>query len=388
MSLKLAIPLVVTALVGGTATQVMSGDAGSSTESPIDSAALYDPANVIVTHAEDVVRDYKIGAIVIPARRVTLTAQIPGGIRSIAGRAGDSAKANQVLVGINHDQLLAQRRAAIAELWQAQSQARNAQMQYQRQLHLARNGESRRGGGGFMPFGMDRMMNRFGGGGVSQVKRSAEVYDSQTAITRAVNGIQAARSKIEGIDAALADSDSRAPFDGVIFERLVEEGDTVQRGQPLLVLADTSRLQVKVDVPADLARSLRHGSPLEIQLDSSPEPIMARVAQVFPMADTVRHTVRVKIDLPKDVAATVGMYAVVSIPEQDSALAGHFPVVPGSAVTYRGGLPMVYVIDDSGKPSLRLVRIGDKTETGLAVVSGLNSGERVVVDSVRYTAGL
>ena len=387
MSFKLVIPVIATALVGGTATQVMSGN-GEVRAAQTDPVALYDPANVVVAHTETVMRDYKVGATVIPVRQVTLSAQISGSIREIAGRVGDSTKANQLLVGINRDAMLAERRAAVSKYWQAQSQFRNAQMQYQRQLYLARNGESRKSPGGFMPFGMDRAMNRFMGGGPSPIKRSAEVFETRTAIAQAQNAIRAARSKIDGIDAALADSDSRAPFNGVIFKRFVEEGDTVQRGQPLLVVADTSRLQVEVDVPENLARTLQLGSPLEVQLDSDDEPVMARVAQVFPMADPARHTVKVKIDLPEDVPATVGMYAVVSVPDGDSALAGNFPVVPDSALTYRGGLPMVYVVGEDGGPSLRLVRLGDKTESGIAVVSGLRSGERVVVDSVRYTAGL
>jgi len=387
MSFKIVIPVVATALIGGTATQVMSEneqlDLGNDA-----AVALYDPANVVVTHTEEVLREYKVGATVIPLRQVTLSAQISGSIREIAGRAGDPTKADQLLVGISRDALLAKRRSAVSGYWQAQSQVRNAQMQYQRSIHLARNGESTKGGGGFMPFGMDRMMNRAIGGGPSQMKRSAEVFSSRTAIDKAHNAVREARSQIERIDSMLVNSDSRAPFDGVIFQRLVEEGDTVQRGQPLLVVADTSRLQIEVDVPENLARSLRAGSPLEVTLNNGNDTVMASVAQVFPMADRVRHTVKVKIDLPTDVAATVGMYAVVAIPDTDSVLARGFPVVPDSALTYRGGLPMVFVVGDNGGPSLRLVRLGDKTRSGIAVLSGLQSGERVVVDSVAYTAGL
>lgn len=389
MSLKIAIPVFAMVLVGvTTTTQVMSEDEAAAL-APLNSVRLADPANVIVTRSEDVVRSYKIGASIIPARRVTLTAQISGRVRSIAGRAGDPAIANQLLVGINPDQLLAQRRAAIAALWQAESQVRNAQMQYQRQLYLAKNGESRRGGGGLMPFGMDRMMNRFAGGGPSRMQRGAEVFDSRTSISKAQTAVMAARSKIDGLDAKLANSESRAPFNGVIFKRLVEQGDTVQRGQPLLVLADLSRMQVDVDVPAKLAQSLRTSSPIEVLLDGSEQPVMATVAQVFPMADKVRHTVRVKIDLPQDIAAAVGMYAQVSIPDIRAGSAiEQFPVIPHSAITYRGHLPMVYVLGEDDGPSLRLVRLGEKTDSGIAVTSGLHSGDRVVVDSVRYTAGL
>ena len=347
---------------------------------------IYDPSNVIIAHSEQVSTDVQIGGTVVPVRKVTLTAQIPGSIRYIAGKAGMSVRANNVLVAVNREQILAQRNAAIAQFQRAQAELANAEMQHRRQMYLTRNGRSNNDMGGFMPFGMDRMMNGAMGGGPSKAERRAEVFDSRTSITKAHNAITAARSRIEEIDAAIADSDSRAPFDGVIFEKLVEVGDTVQPGQALLVLADLSRLQVETDIPASLVRSLRRGSALELRLESVDEPIMARVAQVFPMADRVRHTVRVKIDLPPGVPATAGMYAEVSVPGDEMVARESYPVVPEGALTYRGGLPMVQVLGKDGDARLRLVRLGEKTESGIAVVSGLKDGERVLVDSVQYSA--
>lgn len=346
----------------------------------------FNPSNVIVVGSESVSDRVSVGGSVVPVRTVTLTAQIPGSVRFIAGRAGTTAKVNQVLVAINREQILAQRRAAVAEWQRAQSQLANAQMQYQRQLYLARNGRSRQDMGGFLPFGMDRMANGMMGGGPSGIERRAEVFDSQTHIAEAQNAIRTAVSRIEEMDAAIADSDSRAPFAGVVVQKLVEVGDTVQPGQSLLVYADLSRLQVEVDVPAGLMHGLATGQPVEIDLDMADGPAMARVAQIFPMADRIRHTVRVKLDLPAGVPATPGMYAEVLVPGAQDRVVKRYPVVPESALTYRGGLPMLFVIADGGEPRLRLVRIGDKTQSGVAVTSGLKEGERVLVDTVRYSA--
>ena len=396
MLIKSAVVTISALVVAAAASQmlpwwdVQAEQAAEQTAEPvIDQVAnnrdIYDPSNVIVAHSEQVSGDVQIGGTVVPVRKVTLTAQIPGSIRYIAGKAGMSVRANHVLVAVNREQILAQRNAAIAQFQRAQAELANAEMQHRRQLYLTRNGRSRNDMGGFMPFGMDRMMNVMGGG-PSSVERRAEVFDSRTGITKAHNAILAARSRIEEIDAAIADSDSRAPFDGVIFEKLVEVGDTVQPGQPLLVLADLSRLQVETDIPASLVGSLRRGSPLELRLESVDEPVMARVAQVFPMADRVRHTVRVKIDLPPGVPATAGMYAEINVPADEMVAQAFYPVVPEGALTYRGGLPMVQVLGDDGGARLRLVRLGEKTESGISVVSGLRDGERVLVDSVQYSA--
>lgn len=396
MPYKFAVLAVSTVIVVAGATRVMSwgessADVDLSPNGPVEALStteigLYNPSNVIVVRSEPVGTGVRVGGTVVPARSVTLTAQIPGTVGFIAGKAGASVDANQVLVAIDREQILAQRRAAIAEWQRAQSELANAEMQYRRQLHLSRNGRSRHDMGGFMPFGMDRMANGIMGGGPSRVERGAEVFDSRTQIAKAHNAIMTARSRIEEIDAALADSDSRAPFAGVVFEKRVEVGDTVQPGQPLLVFADVSRLQVEVDVPTSQARTLKRGQPLEIDLEALDGPVMAQVAQVFPMADKVRHTVRVKIDLPSGIAASAGMYAEVSVPGDQEQLADSYPVVPESALSYRGGLPMLFVLADEGEPRLRLVRVGEKTKSGVAVVSGLKEGERVLVDSVQYSA--
>lgn len=350
--------------------------------------AAFDPTNVMVTGVEQVVRELRVGATVVPVRQVTLTAQIPGTVRYIAGRAGNEVDSGAVLVEIGRDDILSRRNAAVAGLRRAESALRNAHMQYQRQLYLSRNGRSRNDMGGFMPFGMDRMTDGMMGGGPSRIERSAEVFDSRTGIANAQNAVTAARSSIDEIDAAIANSDSRAPFDGVIFQKLVEQGDTVQRGQALMVLADISELEVEVDVPANLAARLRQGSALEVDLDGAQGTVMATIRQVYPMANAITHTVRVKVTLPQDAPATAGMYAAVLIPERSPDAADGYPTVPVSALTYREGLSMVYVVDDSGQPHLRLVRLGGKTRSGIAVTAGLEEGDQVLVDTVQYSARL
>jgi multidrug efflux pump subunit AcrA (membrane-fusion protein) len=327
-----------------------------------------------------------LGGTVVAYKQVTLTAQLPGRVEFIAGEEGDRFNAKEVLVAIDDDDLLAKRRAAIAQLNNANAQIANAQVQYSRELWSPQSRSITRSGGMGMPNLFDQMFtqpfsNMMPGnvGGDRWVDRTADIYGYGTQLSQAHNQALAARSAIEEIDALLRDARSFAPFAGVIVRKLVEEGDTVQPGQPLLEFADLTYLQVQVDVPARLVPGLQEGMLLPAHLDVGDTRVDARVAQIFPSADPTRHTVTVKLDLPIGVPGGPGMYAEVMVPDVTAPVSA-VPVIPDSAVMWRGSLPAVYVLNENNEPQLRLVRLGDYVGGNrVAVLSGLQVGERVFV---------
>jgi len=320
-----------------------------------------------------------LGGTVIPYKEVTLAAQLPGRVKFLAGIEGDSFEKGAVLVSLDDSELLAKRNSALAQWANAESQLRAAGVRYSRELWSPQS-ESTPGGMG-MPNLFDQMftepMESFSGTRRRGVERHADLYSSGVQITQAQNSLVAARSQIQAIDAKLRDAKSLAPFNGVIMKKFVEEGDTMQPGQPLLVFADVEYLQVLVDVPARLRPGISEGMMLQTQLDVGNQIVPVRVAQIFPMADAQRHTVKVKFDLPQGVSAP-GMYAKVLVPDF-TAPARNYPVIPVSALRYNGSLPGVYVLGPEGPPQLRLIRVGESLEGGyVSVLSGLSSGERVL----------
>jgi RND family efflux transporter MFP subunit len=222
-----------------------------------------------------------------------------------------------------------------------------------------------------------RPMENFSGTRNQGVERHADLYSSGVQITQAQNSILSAQSQIQAIDAKLRDAKSMAPFDGVIMKKFVEVGDTMQPGQPLMIYADVEYLQIAVEVPARLRPGLSEGMMLQAQLDVGNQVVPVRVAQIFPMADAQRHTVKVKFDLPQGVSAP-GMYSKVLVPDF-TAPARNYPVIPSSAIRYNGSLPGVYVISADGKTELRLIRVGENLDGGYtSVLSGLSEGERIL----------
>ncbi len=85
---------------------------------------------------------------------------------------------------------------------------------------------------------------------------------------------------------------------------------------------------------------------VKAELDLNNRQVPVRVAQIFPMADAQRHTVKVKFDLPQGVSEP-GMYAKVLLPDFN-APARSSPVIPTTAIRYNGSLPGVYVVTREG----------------------------------------
>ncbi|MES9871293.1 MAG: efflux RND transporter periplasmic adaptor subunit [Sedimenticola sp.] len=320
-----------------------------------------------------------LGGTVIPYKEVTLSAQLPGRVKYLAGIEGDSFEKGTLLVSLDDSELLAKRNAAVAQLANADSQLRAAGVQYSRELWSPQSKQAMGGMG--MPNLFDQMFTRpmesFTGTRSQGVERHADLYSSSVQIQQAQNSLMAAKSQIQAIDAKLRDAKSMAPFNGVIMKKFVEEGDTMQPGQPLLVFADVEYLQIAVDVPARLRPGLSEGMMLQAQLDVGNQVVPVRVAQIFPMADAQRHTVKVKFDLPQGVSAP-GMYSKVQVPDF-TAPARNYPVIPTSSIRYNGSLPGVYVAGADGKEELRLIRVGENLDGGYtSVLSGLSEGERIL----------
>jgi len=328
-----------------------------------------------------------VGGTVIPYKEVTLAAQLAGRIEYLAGIEGDAFEHGEELVTIDASELLAKRQALYARLATADAQLRNAGVQYSRELFSPRARQSP--GGMAIPNLFDQMFTRpmedFIGDRDVDAELSADLFQSGTQIQEARNAIMQLQAELRAIDAKLRDARSIAPFDGVIVKKFIEVGDTVQPGQPLLNYADVEYLQVEVDVPARLRPGLREGMMLRAELDvaagpgKDPSGVPVRVAQIFPMADPQRHTVKVKFDLPQGVSEP-GMYAKVLVPDFN-APARVNPVIPRTAIRYNGSLPGVYVVDEEGNPQLRLIRVGEPTPGGgVTVLSGLRAGERILAN--------
>ncbi len=342
-----------------------------------------------------------LSGTVIPEKEVTLSAQLPGRINSIAGEEGEAFKKETVLVAIDDRELLAQRRAAFAELRRAELALHNAGVQYSHKYWSSNHSSEQTPGGMGLPGLFDQFvtnpLSEMLGQNNEKLDRRTKLHSYGTRIEQARSSLFQAQSRIEQIDSKLRDARSIAPFYGVIIKKSVEVGDTVQPGQHLLKFADISNLQIEVDVPARLVRGLKVGKRVSARLDVLDERVIAMVAQIFPIADVQRHTVKVKFDISIDKETEdtqyvgPGQYAQVEVPDvkagkQDLLL------IPKTAIVKGGGsLPSVCVLMADNKYERRMVRLGrsinptliseldPKLGDYITVLSGLKVGDKVVI---------
>ena len=200
----------------------------------------------------------------------------------------------------------------------------------------------------------------------------------------------------------------RAPFDGIVVAKLAEPGAMAAPGVPLLVVEDPSRFRLEAQVDESKMGSVRLGETVPVVIDAIGEqPIDGKVTQIVPAADPSSRTFTVKIDLPSnptlspktgdkggasgEKGGAPGSPLIpkegISGPPMRSGLFGRarFPqgerqsiLIPKSAVVNRGQLQAVYVVGSDQLASLRFVTLGAASGDQVEVLSGLQSGDRIV----------
>lgn len=321
----------------------------------------------------------RLGGSVVPEQIVNLTAQMPADVNYVAGSEGDAFKQGDVLVALDTKALLAKRAQAEAQLASADAGYRNALVQYNQELVNPNSQGDTMLGGAPSLFGMFSDPARsIMGQGDPDVQRRSNLYARSVQVETALNGLNQANAAIRELDEALQNANSYAPFDGVIIKKMVEQGDVVQPGMPLVSFADITRLQIRVEVPTRLLNVIKSGTPVQAQLDGQDQPVPVSVDRIFPMADAGGHTTTVKFGLPGGITAHSGMYAEVILADPDAGQSP-LPIVPESSIVWRGSLPAVFRVEKDGSIRLRLIRVDERSPDGaVSVISGIKVGDRIL----------
>ena len=320
-----------------------------------------------------------LGGSVVTSSQVNLSAQVSGDILTVSGREGDMFKKGSILVTLEQDSIQAQRDSAYAEIASANEALRNAGVQYSQSIVSPNSGGMLGGVPGMFSMFTDPML-KMSGQGNPEFDKFANRTSRYTSYQQAKNKLTQAENNLKQIESRLKDANVRAPFDGVITAKSINVGDIVQPGQMLMKFANIKDLQVEVNIPSRLVRSLKLDTNYRIKLDIANIVVDAKLAQIYPIADNAKHSVKVKFDLPLNVPVLPGAYAEVEIFETDSGVLT--PIVPESAIMWRSSLPSVFIITPlTNKTELRFVRLGEQVgKSKKSVLSGLKIGEKIVAN--------
>lgn len=294
------------------------------------------------------VRDTTIAAtieaagIAEPVRRATLATKLMGSVTSVLVEEGARVASGRLLARIDDRDLRAKRAQTAASVAEAEAVRGDA-------LTQAR-----------------RMRALFADSAAAQAQLDA----AETGLARAEAGARAAHAAARELEATSAYAEIRAPFAGLVTRRFVDPGAFVAPGAPILDLEDASRLRLSVRVAPEAAADLAPGRRLAATIEG--RPAEAIVEGVVPAAGAL-YTVNALVDNARGAHPSGGAATLrIDQGERQGIL------IPAEALVREGDLAGVRVWTAAGS-ELRWVRTGHEADGAIEILSGLRSGDRLVV---------
>jgi HlyD family secretion protein len=323
-------------------------------------------------------------------KKVDISATIPGQITLLAVKEGDRVRKGQLLLQIDAvnpratarsnefsmQALLQDQQSANANLAQARTDLRRAEDNFA--AHIIPEAEVQRA-------------------------RTAVTTAEAAALAAARRGEQA-RATLEGARDTLAKTTVRAPMDGIITAKRVEEGEVAvigiqnSPGTVLLTISDMSIVETELEVDETSVPSVKVGEEARVRIDAySNQTFKGIVTEVggspiLPTAGTQSNAIKFKVkvqiqDPPVDVKPGLSVQADILTGFRPKAL-----VVPIQALVIRDrerkpgdaalGTPRDeegVFLNDGGKAKFQPIKTGLLGELSMEVVSGLRGGETLII---------
>ena len=313
-------------------------------------AMVMPPETVTATAAKDQSWETKLTATgsVVAVQGVTVSAEIAGKVVKIAFESGSTVAAGDLLVELDTS-------TEEAQLHAAEAAAALAKLNYNRGKELLEKN--------------------------TMAQSELDAADAQA---------KQAEAQLEGIRAAIAKKNIKAPFAGRLGLRLVNLGQNLKEGDAIASLQTLDPIYVDFSLPQQRLAELTVGGIVRVTSDAVPgETLEGKVTAMNPDVDAATRNVRVQATLTNaSEKLRPGMFATVTVvlPHKESVRA-----IPASAVLYAPYGDSVFVVDEkkdekSGKTEKVLrqqfVRLGDTQGDFVSVVSGLKEGEVIVTSGV------
>ena len=322
-----------------------------------EARALAAQARSGLAQAEAAVVHAQAGAAAASAR----LAQLRGTTLPASEQAARAAAAELEAARLNFervDALVAQGMLARASLDEARRALDTAAARHEREQTLTAG--ARRGGG------EDRAAD-------------AAVAQAEASVAQARAAVGQARAALAAAEARLAEHTLRAPADGTVVARTVEEGDTVQPGRTLLALSRPGRTEIVAPLDEKNLALLAVGQRALVSADAYPgRSFVAELATLVPAVAAASGTVTARFAVPDPPAYLLPEMTVsveVEVARRPGALA-----LPLEAVRDLAGEPWVLAVRE-GRARRIPVGIGARGASRVEILSGLAPDDRVVPPS-------
>ena len=291
------------------------------------------------------------GYTVSPGGSTALSFMVSGRVTQAGPREGDFVRKGQALASIDPTDYTFAAKAAQAQAKQAHVALNRAEDEYQRMKYLY---ESK-----------SLAPNDF-------AKFKALYEASREQYAQAESGDQAARKR-------LADTILRAPYDGYIARRGIEQGDLVSPGRPIFELVRLDPLEISVGVPETDVHLVKVGQKASVSAPALPnERFTGTVEHVSIAADPATRTymTRIKVANPRHVLR-VGMVAVAKILSDRTI---RMMTLPGDAIAHdpQGATRVFVYYPQERRVYAKRVEAGSVRGTDIEIKKGLAGDEMIV----------
>jgi len=321
--------------------------AGCGGARPPTAAVSAPPLASAVLQAERTPIERRLDGVIEAVNQGTVAAQTSGRVAAILYDVNDFVPAGAVIIRLHSTEQHAGLAAAQAALSEATAREAEAQTRYQRLADMYQR----------------------------KVVPKATLDEATANRDAAVARLNAARAAVANAQEGLSYTEIRAPYAGVVTKRLVQVGETVSPGTPLVSGLSLQFLRVTVDVPQSIVEQVRRIRQAAVYLGE--RRIEATRVTIFPEASSASGTFRARLELPENAADLYpGMFVKVGFVTGEAERL----LVPARAVVERSEVTAVYAVSSDGRISMRQVRLGERFGDRLEVLSGVVAGDRIALD--------
>jgi RND family efflux transporter MFP subunit len=224
---------------------------------------------------------------------------------------------------------------------------------------------------------VDRL--RASGTAISRV----QLDQAQSAADLAAADLEVARATLAQTDEQLDRSELRAPFAGVVSERVKRVGEEVQRGEVVARVVNPDELEIRLFVPLRHVRAIRAGDVVNVTADG--KPFTATVSAIVPAGDPRSQSFEVLVQAPAvdgllAPGNTVDVELPLGTPQEQLA-------VPRDALVIRAEGTFVYRVTAESKAQKISVKPGVADGDWVGVEGDLKANDQVIVRGAELLRG-
>lgn len=342
--------LILTAVLAGSG---ILASCGGSEEKP---AFSHQPISVQVAKASTGNNAASIDAAgqVEAVHNAMISTRMMGTIQKIYVDIGDHVKKGQLLFSIHAADIQAKGAQVSANIAAAEAALANAQKDYERFTALYK-----------------------------QNSATAKELDNVTLQYKAAQAqVEAARQMRNEVNAHMSYASVTAPFDGIITQKMMEEGGLASPGMPVLAMEQPGALQISATVSESAVNHIRVGDPVSISVSAIDKHIRGTVNRLSESATASGGLFVVKVTPDGNTEGLrSGMFANLNFTSSKPTIAQSESgvMIPESAIVHNQELNGLYTISEKGTAVLRWVRTGRKSGDQVEILSGLSSGESYIM---------